>query len=232
MVRVKRRRQDFLDEEFLGAASMADAEKAIEALEKARTAGANIQAKDALGMSAAHMARHAKVIKWLAAAGCDIDSRDNAQRTPLHRAASGGHLGPCIALARAGAEIDALDGSGRTPLAWAIAHGWRSVAMSLVAYGASRAVAPTQLIRTTALRAAVEVGLTRRLTELLDSDPSMKGARAPRTLAGLMKLAKTRQAPETVVAVLQAHGARLVIECVRASMQPGSTRSRRSTTTQ
>ncbi|KAG6439840.1 hypothetical protein O3G_MSEX001131, partial [Manduca sexta] len=61
-----------------------------------------------------------KVIRYLVAAGCDVNLADLEGMTALHMAAQRGAAEACSALAAApDAALDARDAGGWTPLVWA-----------------------------------------------------------------------------------------------------------------
>ncbi|CBJ48639.1 ankyrin domain protein [Ectocarpus siliculosus] len=67
----------------------------------------------------------------------DASSSYGGQRTPLHFAASGGHVSMVRALIGAGADLDTADGDGCTPLHLAVFRGFEEVVQELVDAGAS-----------------------------------------------------------------------------------------------
>lgn len=86
---------------------------------------------------AAYHAADLAVIAALLAAGADVNARDWAETTPLHRTAAGNH-DPAIvaALIEAGADVNPREGNRRTPLH--MSHGNRNpeVVRALLAAGA------------------------------------------------------------------------------------------------
>ena len=62
----------------------------------------------------------ASACEWLIAAGANPDARDALGRTPLHLAAPARRLHAVVALVEGGANVDALDRLGRTPLMTAL----------------------------------------------------------------------------------------------------------------
>jgi len=85
--------------------------------------GGLLRAADALGGTALHEAAregHADVVRWLAAAGADLEARTRGGRTPLAEAVVYGRLDAARALLEAGADAAAAaapgDGAGRGAL--------------------------------------------------------------------------------------------------------------------
>ena len=66
----------------------------------------------------------------------DVNTRDQAGRTPLHMAAIRGHREMVEVLLSKGALVNAVDGDGWTPLRWATASGAREVSELLRECGA------------------------------------------------------------------------------------------------
>ena len=69
--------------------------------------------------------------------GADPSLTDRNGRSPLHRAAAGGHLLAVQLLAAWGAEVDSRDLLGLTPLHLAMEHGHGPTAELLLSRGAS-----------------------------------------------------------------------------------------------
>ncbi|XP_035693851.1 ankyrin-3-like [Branchiostoma floridae] len=68
--------------------------------------------------------------------GVDVNYKGYLDTTPLHSAASGGHVGVAKVLLKAGAQVESTDGSGKTPLHNAATWGHVGVAEFLLKYGA------------------------------------------------------------------------------------------------
>ena len=66
----------------------------------------------------------------------EVDAKDGAGRTPLHKAAIGGHAAAAEALLRAGADVGAKDKFGDTPLNFAQRYKHEQVAELLRRHGA------------------------------------------------------------------------------------------------
>ncbi|KAK3124516.1 hypothetical protein QOZ80_7BG0587660 [Eleusine coracana subsp. coracana] len=97
--------------------SIAEVESALALLKKS---GANIDGKNAFGLSALHLAtwrNHLPIVRRLLDAGADPDARDGESGwSSLHRALHFGHL--CVAgvLLQFGASLTLEDTKGRTPV--------------------------------------------------------------------------------------------------------------------
>jgi hypothetical protein len=104
------------------------------------------------------------IAEMLCAAGADVDWRgeDGSGETPLHWAASSDDADVARVLIDSGADIDMPDGSIGTPLDNAVGYGCWNVARLLVERGA----------RVDKLWQAAALGITGRLHELLDAEPT------------------------------------------------------------
>ncbi|MCC6621901.1 MAG: ankyrin repeat domain-containing protein [Deltaproteobacteria bacterium] len=72
-------------------------------------------------------------IRWLVAAGANVDARDILGRTPLHAAVQQGHTDATAALVALGASLDARDESGATPLTIAVRASRLEILRDLIA---------------------------------------------------------------------------------------------------
>jgi len=111
----------------------------VDALTRALTDGADVNAADIDGETPLHAAArggHASAIARLAAAGVDVNARALYGTTPLHVAARMGHAAAVEALLAAGADANVADDFGVTPLEGAGVHGYRAVVENLMAGGA------------------------------------------------------------------------------------------------
>jgi ankyrin repeat protein len=74
----------------------------------------------------------------LLAAGADVAARDAANRTALHHATEGNHIGAALALIEAGADVNASDGASidHTPFLMAGARGYLEILVPMLAHGA------------------------------------------------------------------------------------------------
>jgi uncharacterized protein len=110
-------------------------------IEKALERGADLQAKDDLGRTAALLATHfagdLELVKLLHAKGAPIDVPDVNGRTALSFAAEDGRLDLVRWLAEQGAEIDRRDQGGRTALFHAALNGRDDVITFLADRGAA-----------------------------------------------------------------------------------------------
>lgn len=92
----------------------------------------------------------------LLACGADPGLKDRHHRSPLHKAASGGHLSSVELLVIWGAEVDSRDSLGLSPLHHAARGGHEDICCCLLDAGAQ--VNATGWLHTTPLHLAVERG--------------------------------------------------------------------------
>ena len=76
------------------------------------------------------------VVTALIRAGADVNAKDGRQRTPLHRAASGGYADAVPVLIEAGADVNARDESQETPLHTAVSKGGLATVAAFIKAGA------------------------------------------------------------------------------------------------
>ncbi|AKQ70004.1 Ankyrin [Myxococcus hansupus] len=91
-------------------------ERALEIMKVLRSAGATASSDIQDAGGAAFRMGGLRVYQELLDAGAPINARDGVDATPLHQAASYGHVSIAEVLLSRGAEVNALDGLGRTPL--------------------------------------------------------------------------------------------------------------------
>ena len=133
------------------------------------SAGAEIGARDAEGMTPLHTAANAgkyEVVKHLLTAGADTEVRENRQGLrPIHFAAIMGHDAIVAALLDAGADKNALCGDGSSALMYAADGGHTAVVRRLLDAGVDTKL---RLHGSTALDAATAGG-HRETADLLRS---------------------------------------------------------------
>mgnify|MGYP006170196271 CR=1 FL=1 len=76
-------------------------------------------------------------MQWLLDAGASANARNPGESTPVHTAASGGHLAVVEELCTRGADIQAADSDGTTAMDKAVARGRDEVVRFLAARAAS-----------------------------------------------------------------------------------------------
>jgi ankyrin repeat protein len=104
-------------------------------------AGADVNARNDMGMTPLHIAQHASLVEVLVAHGADANARAQHGWTPLHVQAGesedSGASEAIAALLDAGADPNARDAAGETPLAIALARGEAEKIALLRARGAT-----------------------------------------------------------------------------------------------
>jgi ankyrin repeat protein len=114
-------------------------ENDLAAVEAFLAAGADLEARDADGDTALHMAAiqaDSAVISALVVAGADVNARSKRGETPLFHAAENGNLPAVLALIAAGADVNARSNFGHTPLVYAIDGGHQAIVEALLDGGA------------------------------------------------------------------------------------------------
>ncbi|NMO17155.1 ankryin [Pyxidicoccus fallax] len=94
--------------------------RALEIIHLLRAAGAKVPSDVKDARAAAFRMHSPGLYAALLDAGAPIDVRDDSDSTPLHNAATHGHVPFVELLLARGAEVNALDGLGRTPLGAAL----------------------------------------------------------------------------------------------------------------
>lgn len=112
----------------------------LECVQRVLTAAGDVNATDALGRTALHMAcwfGHNSLIPILLSARANIDAQDNAGETALHYAAWFGHAWCCTTLIENHASLDIQDKSEWTPLHFAAQHNRVEIVRALLNAGAN-----------------------------------------------------------------------------------------------
>ncbi|MHC4741125.1 MAG: ankyrin repeat domain-containing protein [Planctomycetota bacterium] len=90
------------------------------------------------GRTPLHHAWHLSTAELLIEEGADVNAKDLAGQSPLHRMALGGHKAVAELLIKNGANVNARDNQGRSPLDLAKEGGHEEVIALLVANGANQ----------------------------------------------------------------------------------------------
>lgn len=144
----------------------------------------------------------------------ELNIQDENGRSPLHLVAMEGGTKSMTAMLDAGADVHALDAQGFTPLELGLAHPrtdstkkWLMI--TLVAYGADTSrvetVANPELHRLPELHAAVSLGLSHRVGQLLERGADMNVTHRGKSVFEVATL-------PNVIALLQAWQARRAID--------------------
>ncbi len=155
------------DDRYLEAARQGD----LAGLRREMAAGANVNARDALGNTAFFLAvsktDDLALIEFLreGSAPGTVDRADARGRTPLSRAAERGKNAIIEYLLKAGAKVDSKDADGRTPLFHAALAGEAAAVRRLRAAGAK--VDPQDIFGDTPLMMAALRGKTAVVRTLL-----------------------------------------------------------------
>jgi ankyrin repeat protein len=114
----------------------------LEAIRLLLSAGADLEAQDALGDSPLNHAvdryGNAESIRWLVKAGANLNSRDHQGYTPLNKAITADSLdeNAVLFLIQSGADVNVKDQDGNAPLHYASENGNLKIATALVKAGA------------------------------------------------------------------------------------------------
>ncbi|MCX6774436.1 MAG: ankyrin repeat domain-containing protein [Candidatus Micrarchaeota archaeon] len=128
-------RMKLLNQELLVATRGGWEEEAKDAIEK----GADVNAKDNLGMTALMIASSKNmfhICTLLMENGANLEARDISGYTPLMHAAAEGHTEVCLRLIKKGADVNARNGNDWTALMLAAQQGRFGVCGLLVEMGA------------------------------------------------------------------------------------------------
>lgn len=98
--------------------------------------GADVNAKDGLGLTPLCWAKSEDVARLLIAKGADVNARDWSGQTALHTAASSGRNEVVALLIEQGANVNAVDNFGETPLYRAVLKGDTDTVRLLIRHGA------------------------------------------------------------------------------------------------
>ncbi|KAI8429371.1 hypothetical protein MSG28_000016 [Choristoneura fumiferana] len=158
-----------------------------------------------------------KVIRYLVAAGCDVNIPGPEGMTALHTAARYGHVAACEALlGGARAQVDPRDHGGWTPLVWAAEH-QRPLAVRLLLEHGADATA-TDIEGNAAAHWCALAGDAQSLRLLVEASralwpPSTRtGTRRCEHTGGSNGHVAARQGHYACVVILLAHGARTDVE--------------------
>ncbi|MGI9337847.1 MAG: ankyrin repeat domain-containing protein, partial [Gammaproteobacteria bacterium] len=165
--------------------------------------GADIDAKDKLGMTLLHWAAEqgqTQAALFFVNAGADVNAKDIFGDTPLHIAASSGKTETVLALVNAGADIRAKNIPGRTPFNLAIYHGQTKTAITLVKAGAD--IDAKDKLGMTDLHWAAKHGRTQTALTLVNAGAAI-GAKDNYGWTPLHRAARHSQT-ETIIALVKA----------------------------
>ncbi|XP_049887933.1 histone-lysine N-methyltransferase EHMT1 isoform X2 [Pectinophora gossypiella] len=150
-----------------------------------------------------------KVIRYLVAAGCDVNIPGPDGMTALHMAAQHGGAAVCgILLSSGSAQVDPRDQGGWTPLVWAAENSHHDTVRLLLANGADAAACDSE--GNSVLHWCALAGAARSLQLLLDAAPAALHALNAHTDTPLHVAA--RQGHYACVVILLARGAKTDVE--------------------
>lgn len=140
----------------------------IEGVHELLKYGANACASDAHGRTAHHRSQNGDATDLLMAFGADVDAVNAKGETALWEASKRGDYKQVLSLLNAGAKTEIASKLGSTPLQVAVAENEASVAMALIAHGASSdEITDASLHGLPPLHAAAFLGLVPRVIALL-----------------------------------------------------------------
>lgn len=111
----------------------------IEEVKSLVNQGADLAAKDKIGLTPLHLAAYTgpyEVVKFLIAKGADVAARDDDGSTPLHRACDRGRKDVADLLIEKGADVNLRTKLGLTPLSHAVDSGNIGLVKLLITKGA------------------------------------------------------------------------------------------------
>jgi len=177
----------------------------IEAMKKALSEGATVDARDANGKTAMHIAAmEGKVgaMDALLEAGADIESRDRGGRTPLMWAVESNNPAAVKHLLDAGADLEARDETGGTPLMWAAGFGNPETLTAILA--ADPELAVTDDHGMTPLMWAASFGDGERAKMLIDAGINIDLVDGTRGCTAVMYAARSSGSVETLQSLIDA----------------------------
>jgi ankyrin repeat protein len=189
--------------------------------------GADLEARDIVGRTPLHeisaYTRNLKpIFQMMIERGVDLDARDQEGNTPLHVAAKRGRGSICMLLLDAGANARLENKSGETAFDCALAHQqdpiWSHTILLFIAHGgkSSRIALSDEWSTIEAVEAAVQLGLTPLVLDIIEKESISEGFQS------LIDLATSYQKNETAAAI-QSVAASLEIEKIsRHSITAGT----------